>query len=256
MHDAVGHLAILAGGVLAAYAFSLAMAPGKPTERADPAEVVALPQRPSAPETNSTAPQPPAPAAAPQRNDRDALARQIQTELKRVGCYDGEVHGVWTTAVRRAMRDFTQRVNARLPVDKPDAVLLALVQGEKGELCRARCDDGRCRHETTAGRAEDRVEPAEAVPAKPLPSPPAIVAVPPLAAAAPSPPAAVPTPIPPVEAAAPEPPERTVRSREARMARAARRHQRRLARRSTYQVRYARSVFRTLRRAASLGLPF
>lgn len=254
MHDAAGHLAILAGAVLAAYAVSLTMAPGKPAERADAAEVVALPMRPSPPEPAAAIPAPP-PQATPRRNDREWLARQIQAELKRVGCYDGEVHGTWTAASRRAMRAFTERVNARLPVDKPDAVLLALVQGEKGEVCTSKCDggtarddNGRCRQDAVVARADERAEPVEAVPAKPAP-PPAIVPPPPKAAAPPSPPAAVPSAPPQAQPAAEEP-------REPRMTQAARRHQRRAARQAAFQVRYARSVFRTLRRAASLGLPF
>ncbi|HEY7083226.1 MAG TPA: putative peptidoglycan binding domain-containing protein, partial [Hyphomicrobiaceae bacterium] len=44
--------------------------------------------------------------------DRDSLARELQKELRRVGCYEGELNGVWTPATRRAMKTFTDRVNA------------------------------------------------------------------------------------------------------------------------------------------------
>ena len=72
----------------------------------------------------------PAPASAGDRRPRDpaSLARQLQSELRRVGCYDGELSGVWTPRTRVAMKAFTDRVNASLPVDKPDQILLALVQ--------------------------------------------------------------------------------------------------------------------------------
>lgn len=70
------------------------------------------------------------------------LTRNLQTELKRVGCYDGEITGTWTAASRRAMKSFTERVNATLPVDDPDYILLTLVQGHSGEACGANCPSG------------------------------------------------------------------------------------------------------------------
>jgi hypothetical protein len=81
----------------------------------------------------------PAPkAVAPQRiapEDQAALARELQKELKRVGCYNGEISGVWTTSSRLAMKTFVERVNAALPIDKPDPVLLNLVQGHREPAC-------------------------------------------------------------------------------------------------------------------------
>jgi hypothetical protein len=83
--------------------------------------------------------------------DRASLARALQLELKRVGCYAAEPNGVWTPASRKAMKSFTDRVNASLPVGEPDEILLALVQAHRGEACGAPCpagqglaEDGRC----------------------------------------------------------------------------------------------------------------
>ena len=73
---------------------------------------------------------------------RDAIGRQLQEELKRVGCYGGELNGVWTTSTRRAMQAFVERVNAVLPIDQPDGILLALVQGHPGKVCGAPCPVG------------------------------------------------------------------------------------------------------------------
>jgi hypothetical protein len=91
-----------------------------------------------------------APGLAPPR-DRASLVRELQRGLKRVGCYDGEVSGVWTQRSRSAMRAFTGRINAALPVDEPDGVLLALLQGHKDKACGMPCPpgeglaaDGRC----------------------------------------------------------------------------------------------------------------
>jgi hypothetical protein len=82
---------------------------------------------------------PPAPQPATRRpiapDDQAALARELQRELKRVGCYTGEVSGVWTAASRVAMKAFVEHVNAALPVEKPDPVLLSLVQGHRDRAC-------------------------------------------------------------------------------------------------------------------------
>jgi hypothetical protein len=97
--------------------------------------------------------EPPAalPRAAPIPRDRDTLARELQKELKRVGCYEGELNGTWTLLTRRAMKAFTDRVNATLPVDEPDAILFTMVQGHQDKVCGKPCpsgqglsEDGRC----------------------------------------------------------------------------------------------------------------
>jgi hypothetical protein len=74
--------------------------------------------------------------------DRTALARELQRELRRVGCYDGELNGTWTPSTRRGMKAFTERVNATLPVEEPDQILLALVRGHKDRACGVECPAG------------------------------------------------------------------------------------------------------------------
>ena len=90
-------------------------------------------------------------AAAGPPLDKDGLTREIQRQLKRAGCYGGAITGVWSPAVRQAMKAFTDRVNAALPVEQPDHILLALVQNHKQATCGAACPpgqaaggDGRC----------------------------------------------------------------------------------------------------------------
>jgi hypothetical protein len=82
---------------------------------------------------------------------RHALTRDIQKELKRVGCYSGEVDGEWNTATQQSMKTFIDRVNATLPIDEPDHILKTLVQGHPGDACGKSCPagqglstDGRC----------------------------------------------------------------------------------------------------------------
>ena len=50
--------------------------------------------------------------AVPMPRDRDAIGRELQKELRRVGCYDGELNGAWTTSTKQAMKVFIDRVNA------------------------------------------------------------------------------------------------------------------------------------------------
>ena len=61
--------------------------------------------------------------------DDDWGRLQTLRELKRVGCYEGEIHGVWTRSTRDAMERFTELANAKLPTQEPDIVLLSLVRG-------------------------------------------------------------------------------------------------------------------------------
>jgi hypothetical protein len=82
---------------------------------------------------------------------REQLVRDIQYELKRAGCYDGDVHGSWNNSTKQAMQTFTQRLNASLPLEQPDYVLLTLLQAQKGQACGKGCpigqvsaDGGRC----------------------------------------------------------------------------------------------------------------
>src|SRR5262245_9220181 len=82
------------------------------------------------------------PKAGALATDRTQLARELQKELRRVGCYDGEIHGAWTTSSKRAMKAFTERVNASLPVEEPDQVLLSLLHGQPDKACGRPCPTG------------------------------------------------------------------------------------------------------------------
>lgn len=81
---------------------------------------------------------------------RAALAGDLQRELKRVGCYGGEITGTWTPSTKRAMSAFMERVNATLPVEQPDYILLTLVQGHAAIACGADCPSGQAM--SAAGR--------------------------------------------------------------------------------------------------------
>jgi hypothetical protein len=100
-------------------------------------------------------------------------ALQLQRELERVGCYAGELDGIWAAASQRAMKAFTNRVNAVLPTGKPDAILLALVQAHPEKVCGAPCPrgqtltaEGQCMPDALSalsGGAKVRASPADRI---------------------------------------------------------------------------------------------
>lgn len=114
-------------------------------------------------------------SSAPPEMSRYELVRSIQRELKRVGCYAGDVDGDWGAGSRRAMASFTDRVNAALPIDQPDFILLTLLQGHQGGVCGRGCpsgqtmaDSGRCLPNAVTAQARsgrDRRHTASAAPA-------------------------------------------------------------------------------------------
>lgn len=85
---------------------------------------------------------------------RRALARSIQIELKRVGCFAGDADGLWSSSTRKAMQTFIERINASLPVESPDYILLTLLQGQHSQICGKGCPVGQAM--SLAGRCEPR----------------------------------------------------------------------------------------------------
>jgi hypothetical protein len=70
------------------------------------------------------------------------LTRELQKELKRVGCYYGQLNGMWTAKARAAMQEFTERVNATLPLNGPDPILLTLLRNYQDKVCGSPCPTG------------------------------------------------------------------------------------------------------------------
>lgn len=79
---------------------------------------------------------------ADETRNRATLVRRIQRELRRVGCYDGRIDGEWDRALRSSMGQFIERVNATLPHQEPDVVLLTLVRNHKSAACGSGCPVG------------------------------------------------------------------------------------------------------------------
>ena len=68
---------------------------------------------------------------------RYKLVLDIQQQLRRAGCYWGRIDGSWGYATKEAMKEFTDRVNAALPLDQPDYVQLTLIQSHGDKVCGA-----------------------------------------------------------------------------------------------------------------------
>jgi hypothetical protein len=63
------------------------------------------------------------------------LVSQLQHELTRVGCYQGDINGTWTPSTRRAMEAIVRQLNAKLPTARPEPAHLALVQSQYARIC-------------------------------------------------------------------------------------------------------------------------
>ena len=95
-----------------------------------------------------------------------SLTRALQRELRRAGCYNGEINGIWTPSTRQAMKTYTDVANAKLPVTNPDPVLLALIQGDQNLGCAERClrngKSDSCREGVVAAPSPQNSEPVAA----------------------------------------------------------------------------------------------
>ena len=138
-----GKAAAVGAAALASAAIVYAIWP-VPAERARVDAVVTAATPVFTPVAWKPAVAPPAAAATPEpgddvtaisAGDTIALVRAVQRQLKRAGCYGGRVDGRWNAATRRAMGAFTGVVNARLPVDQADPVLLVLLETHQDASC-------------------------------------------------------------------------------------------------------------------------
>jgi hypothetical protein len=141
-----------------------ALPPTVPPSITAPAVVAIAPQ----PLLASRPIEPPVPQPAKRSKadeDRTQLSREIQRELRRVGCLQSEPDGNWNSSTRAAMKTFVERVNATLPTDEPDHILKTLVQGHPGNACAKSCPAGQ------SAAVDGRCMPTGVVAQAPLPAP-------------------------------------------------------------------------------------
>lgn len=68
-----------------------------------------------------------------------ALVRNIQAELKRVGCHAGSASGSWDASTQIAMTAFAEVANVHVDVGAPDYGHLTLLQGHDARACARAC---------------------------------------------------------------------------------------------------------------------
>ena len=64
------------------------------------------------------------------------LARDLQRELQRLGCYGGPIDGDWGEGSRRALERFARRVDVDLKTDEPSMRALRAVEETERRVCR------------------------------------------------------------------------------------------------------------------------
>jgi Caspase domain len=79
--------------------------------------------------------------AAPQIDPYE-VARSLQLELKRVGCFDGAVDGEFNAATRAALQKFSKLAVIRVPNDDPSLEVLRAVRGVDKRICPLLCQSG------------------------------------------------------------------------------------------------------------------
>jgi hypothetical protein len=98
--------------------------------------VAALTTPPTAPGSDPAASIPP---AGP--NGRD-IARMLQTELKRVGCYEDVINGEWSGPSRRALDAFNQNAGTKLETSKATLDAVGAVRDTPNRVCPLTCGRG------------------------------------------------------------------------------------------------------------------
>jgi hypothetical protein len=86
------------------------------------------------------------------------ITRNLQTELRRVGCDPGAVDGTWSEMAREALGLFNQHAGTKLDTDAATIAALDAVKLQRGRICPLTCGAGQ---QDIGGRCV-------AIPAKPL----------------------------------------------------------------------------------------
>jgi hypothetical protein len=74
--------------------------------------------------------------------DPRAIARELQVELKRVGCDPGATDGNWSPRSRDALGQFNRRAGLDLDTQGPTVDALEAVRVQRGRICPLSCGSG------------------------------------------------------------------------------------------------------------------
>ncbi len=94
----------------------------------------------SVPTPEAVKPTEPDPAAP----DPTKLARDLQGELKRVGCDPGALDGKWGKKAQSALQNFTKHAKVKFALSngEPTTAALEALAAQKGRVCPLACDEG------------------------------------------------------------------------------------------------------------------
>lgn len=70
------------------------------------------------------------------------LSRSVQTELRRVGCFSGQVDGNWSTSSQRSLSQFNRYAGTKLDVKVASTDALDAVKAKQSRVCPLVCDHG------------------------------------------------------------------------------------------------------------------
>lgn len=101
-----------------------------------PAETVVASAEPAASEVASA--EPAEPAATVEEVDPALLARQLQTELARVGCYAGTIDGDWGRRSAAALDRFSEAAGIEIASNGPSGEALDAVSSRHETVCEAK----------------------------------------------------------------------------------------------------------------------
>jgi hypothetical protein len=82
----------------------------------------------------------PSPASPPDAPD---LARSLQVELKRVGCFEGAVDGVWGSITKGALAEFVRHSKLEVPSDVPTSIAVETLKSQRARICPLDCGANR-----------------------------------------------------------------------------------------------------------------
>jgi hypothetical protein len=97
-------------------------------------------QEPNPPQ--QVAPLPPETAAASPEPSAQDLARSVQSELKRVGCFAGSVDGEWNAASRRSLDMFNKRAGTKFDLKLASIDMLNAIMARTSRICPLICEHG------------------------------------------------------------------------------------------------------------------
>ncbi len=71
------------------------------------------------------------------------LTRSLQVELKRIGCFEGAVDGIWEGRTKLALADVARRAKLDVATDVPTPIAVEALKSRRDRICPLNCGAGR-----------------------------------------------------------------------------------------------------------------